>query len=235
MYKKITHTIVEEHFDHPIAGQIKKTIERSRITNNEILSENKFRADVHNYFQTYFNHLNSLINSTTGSQETFLIEFDNFFKTPWIDDLGNLTNPIYQTEFGEKINEAMRMMATTIFTGLQFIKEGKDYGSIMNRVNFITNDLSQTLQTFNNAWQYQITNTLLSGLFVDLLNMAKAKITKNTTQEQQLLQKITVNWAAFERVLVDGIIGQHPERFTKSMISSNTSAGNISNTNKDIM
>ena len=233
MYKKITHTIVEEHFDHPIAGQIKKTIERSRrsrITNNEILSESKFRDEVHSYFQTYFNHLDSLINSITGPQETFLIEFDNFFKTPWIDDLGNLTGPIYQTEFGEKINEAMRMMATTIFTGLQLIKEGKDYGSVFNRINFITNDLAQTLQTFNSAWQYQTTNGLINGLFVDLLNMAKAKMSKNTAQQQQLLQKITANWAAFEKILVDGIIAQHPGRFTKSMTSLSTT-----HTNKDIM
>lgn len=28
MYKKITHTIVEEHFDHPVSAQIKKTLER---------------------------------------------------------------------------------------------------------------------------------------------------------------------------------------------------------------
>lgn len=229
MYKKITHTIVEEHFDHPVANQIKKTIERSKITNSEILSESKFRADVHNYFETYIKHLTSLVNSMTGKQEDFLIEFDNFFKTPWIDSLGTMTNPIYQTEFGEKINEAMRIIATTVFTGLQFIKEGKDYGPIMNRVNFVTNDLSQTLSNFNNAWPYQSTNPLFNSLFTDIFNLAKAKMAKNSAQEQQLLQKITASWTAFENTLLNGIVNQHPERFTKSMTSLNTLS------NKDIM
>jgi hypothetical protein len=231
MYKKITHTIVEEHFDHPIGGQIKKTIERSGIPTSEILSESKFKADVHNYFETYINHLTSLINSTTGPQENFLMEFDNFFKTPWIDNLGTMISVIYQTEFGEKINESLRMIATTIFSGLQFIKEGKDYGPITNRVNFITYDLSQTLNNFNNAWSYQITNPLFNSLFMDLFALAKAKITKNTIQEQQLLQKITNSWSTFENLLIDGIIKQHPERFAKSMTSMNTS----SLSNKDIM
>lgn len=231
MYKKITHTIVEEHFDHPMASQIKKSMSRSKITNSEILLESKFKADVRNYFETYIKHLTSLVNSITGKQEDFLMEFDNFFKTPWIDDLGNITGPIYQTEFGEKVNEALRMIASTIFSGLQFIKEGKDYGPIMNRVNFIANDLSQTLNNFNRAWPYQSTNPLFNSLFTDLFGLAKAKMSKNSAQEQQLLQKISTSWSTFEKVFVDGIINQHPDRFTKS---ANTPATTY-NDSKDIM
>jgi len=230
MYKKITHNIVEEHFDHPIAGQIKKSMSRSKIPSNEILTEAKFKEDVHSYFENYLKHVKNLVNSVTGSQEDFLLEFENFFKTPWIDELGNMTKSIYQIEFGEKISESLRMMATTIFTGLQFIKEGKDFGSVYNRINFIANDLSQTLQTFNNQWAYTVTNPLFNSLFTDLFALAKAKVAKNTTAEQQLLQKITASWSTFENVLVDGIIKQHPERFSKAMTAMNTSYNN-----KDIM
>lgn len=230
MYKKITHNIVEEHFDHPIASQIKKSMSRSKIPTDEILSEPKFKEDVHSYFETYLKHLKDLVNSVNGTQEDFLLEFENFFKTPWIDDLGNMTKPIYQTEFGEKLNESLRMMATTIFTGLQLIKEGKDFGSVFNRINFITNDLSQTLQTFNNQWAYTTTNPLFNSLFTDLFALAKARVSKNTTLEQQLLQKITASWSAFENVLVNGIIKQHSDRFSKAMAASNASYSN-----KDIM
>ena len=231
MYKKITHTIVEEHFDHPIASQIKKSLSRSMIINNDILLESKFRADAHSYFESYLNHLASLINSVPGTQESFLLEFDNFFKTPWIDGLGNMVKPIYPTEFAEKLNEALRMITTTVFSGLQLIRDGKDTGLTFNRIQFITNELSQTLSTFNTAWQYQTTNALFNSLFADIFSLAKAKAAKNTTLEQQLLQKVATNWATFEKVFVDGVINQHPERFTKSTNAPAT----LYNNNKDIM
>jgi len=229
MYKKITHNIVEEHFDHPIASQIKKSMSRSNIPNNDILLESKFRADAHSYFESYLNHVVSLVNSVPGTQESFLLQFDNFFKTPWIDGLGDMVKPIYPTEFAEKLNEAFRMIATTVFSGSQLIKDGKDIGSTFNRMQFITNELAQTLNTFNNAWGYQITTNLVNPLFADIFNLAKAKVAKNTTLEQQLLQKISTSWSTFEKIFVDGVINQHPERFTKS---TNITATTY---NKDIM
>jgi hypothetical protein len=216
MYKKITHTIVEEHFDHPIASQIKKSLGRSKIVTNEVFLEDKFRADIHSYFESYINHLVALVNSVNGPQNNFLLEFDNFFKTPWLDDLGNMIKPIYPTEFAEKINEALRMMPTTIFSGLQLIQDGKDTGPTFNRMQFITNELAQTLSTFNNAWQYGTTSNLFNTLFTDVFNLAKARIAKNSTLEQQLLQKISTSWTTFEKVFVDGVIRQYPERFTKT-------------------
>jgi len=226
MYKKITHNIVEEHFDHPVASQIKKSLGRSKIVTNEIFLESKFRSDVHSYFESYISHLVALVNSVNGPQTNFLLEFDNFFKTPWIDDLGNLLKPIYPTEFAEKINEALRMIPTTIFAGLQLIQDGKDTAQVFNRVQFITNELAQTLSTYNSNWQYGTTNNLFNTLFTDVFSLAKARMAKNSTLEQQLLQKISTSWTAFEKVLADGVISQHGERFTKSTNTTATMSNN---------
>jgi hypothetical protein len=222
MYKKITHTIVEEHFDHPIASQIKKSLGRSKIVTNEVFSEDKFRADVHAYFVKYQNHLNSLINAVTSTDEELLTAFDNFFKTCWVDDLGNMTKPIYVSEFGERINETMRMTATSIFLSIQSLKMGKDSGFQFGRLQFIANEISQNLNNFNNLWQYQTVNTLFINLFTDMINRTKAKLAKNSSTELQLAQKNTESWDTFEKTLVNGIIAQHPERFTKPATMSNS-------------
>jgi len=216
MYKKITHTIVEEHFDHPIGGQIKKTLEKSKIVTNEIFSESDFRTKAHNYFESYINNIGSLVSATTGTDEDLMVAFDNIFKTAWIDDLGNMTKPIYPTEFGERINEVMRVIATGVLLGIQLIKTGKDSGQTANRIQFAINDLAQNLNNFNNAWQYGYVGPMLNSLVADLFNLAKALIAKNSSLEQQLTQHISSVWSNFEKVLVDGIITQHPERFNRT-------------------
>ena len=229
MYKKITHTIVEEHFDHPIASQIKKSLAKKTIT-NEVFTETKFRTDINNYLTTYINNIIALIGSVGGTDQDLLNNFDNFYKTAWIDDLGNMTKSIYFTEFGERLNETFRLIPTTIFSALQYIKDGKDYGSAGSRVQFIVNDLAQNLGNFNNAWNPQVITSLFNSLFSDFFALAKARIAKNTTLEQQLIQKINTSWATFEKAFADGIISQHPERFIKTT----TTIPTTSNT-KDIM
>lgn len=214
MYKKITHNIVEEHFDHPIASQIKKSMDnRSKLVTSEIFLEDKFRADAKAYFAKYQQHLNEIINAVTGTDEELLIAFDNFFKTPWVDDLGNMTKPIYATEFGERLNQAMRSIATSLFLSMQALKMGKDAGLGPGRLQFAAGDLVQNLNNFNNQWQYQTLNTLFTNLFTDIINRAKAKLAKNAVAESQLAQKNTESWNQFESILIDGIVNQYPERF----------------------
>ena len=234
MYKKITHTIVEEHFDHPIAGEIKKSISRSRIPNNEILSENKFRSDVSAYFASYMTKLNTMMNSVTGTEENLIVPFEELFKDCQIDTLGNLTKPIYSSEFGERINAAFRNIAISVLILVPLIKSGKDYSLVTNRFAFIFNDMAFTLSNFNNNWNFQQIQILFQNIMNEILNQVKARNKKDNIAEQAASQKITDYLSAFEQTLVDGIINQHPERFTRATTSSFVTP-KTSYTNNDIM
>lgn len=216
MYKKITHNIIEEHFDHPIANQIKKSLTRSKIVTDEIFLEDKFISDVHAYFMKYRAHMDSLINAINGTDDELLMAFDNFFRTCWVDDLGNMTKPIYVSEFGERLNEAMRFTASGIFLAIQSLKMGKDAGLQFGRLQFTANEFAQNLNNFNSAWQYPVITNLFTSLYTDMMNRAKARLAKNSQLEAQLAQKNDDSWNLFERTLVNGIITQHPERFSKS-------------------
>lgn len=229
MYKKITHTIVEEHFDHPIASQIKKSLSRSKLVNSEVLSEDKFRTDAHAYFLKYQEHLNSLIDTVNTTDEEFLTAFDEFFKTGWLDELGNMTKPIYSAEFGERLNEGLRLIVSTVFLAIQSIKIGKD-SSVFTRAQFIINEIAQNLNNFSNTqWPYLTIRPILEELLNNMTGRAKARVAKNTTLDAQLAQKNINSWDAFEKLLVNGIIRQHPERFSKTPMM--TTSQNI----KDIM
>jgi len=226
MYKKITHNIVEEHFDHPIASQIKKSMEKKTIT-NEIFSESKFRTDVNAYFEKYKSSLNSLITSSAGTDDEFLSAFDNIFKTAWIDDLGKLSNAIYFTEFGERINENMRMLATSLFLLLQSLKVGKEPNIYIIRMQFFANDMAANLNAFNPAWSFNVVNPLLTGLINDLSSQAKAKIAKNLTSEQQFAQKVDAGFDAFAKTLIEGMISKNPERFNRATVSRSFNDRNV--------
>lgn len=220
MYKKITHTIIEEHFDNPSAVGIKKSLKRSKMITNEVFSEPKFKEDVHTYITKYRDGLTSLVTASTGTDEDLMKAFDNFFKTTWVDDLGNMTKPLYVTEFSERLNEGFRIMVTGLFLAIQSMRMGKDSGLLFGRMQFASNEIAQDLNNFNTYWQYPIINTLFNNLLTDLMNRVKARIAKNATLEQQLELKNAESWAEFEKQFVTGILTQHPERFTQPVINA---------------
>ena len=60
MYKRVTHTITEEHFGHPMAAEIKHTLENQSEGIRPMLgatTADKFRADVNEYFTKMHQHL----------------------------------------------------------------------------------------------------------------------------------------------------------------------------------
>ncbi len=228
MYKKITHTIVEEHFDHPIANQIKKTMEKSKMITSEILSENKFRSDANLYFSTLQAKVRAMIDSVTGTEEALIVPFEDLFKNCQIDDLGNMTKHIYASEFGERLNESMRMLVITILLSVQNIKMGKDNSFVNGRFAYISNSLAQNLSNFNNKWDYQTVNGLIASIGTEIINEITARMKKDTNAENSAIQKLGYNFTTLEKYLVDGIVNQHPERFSKSLIAPKY-------TNDDIM
>lgn len=229
MYKKITHNIVEEHFDHPIASQIKKSMSRSKVTNNEVFSEIKFRSDINSWFENYKSRINSMINGATGTEEDLIKPFEEIYNNSWVDGLGNMTKPIYASELGERINSSFRSFPVTLLIVIQLLKTGRDITSISRRFAGAADDLRIALTNFNPAWASPAINLLLTTITTEMTNQVKARLKKDANAELQSSQKIAQAFTTFENEFVNGIISQHPERFTKVTTLSTTS------NNKDIM
>jgi hypothetical protein len=230
MYKKITHTIVEEHFDHPMANQIKKSMDKSKITTDEIFLESKFRSDTNSYIKMLQDKFSGMISSVTGTEEDLVTPFEDLFRDNKIDNLGNMTKPLYASEFGERINEAMRVYATSLLIIVQLLKYGKDITFASTRLNFASNDIAQVMSNFNNAWNYQIVNSLLTNLTAEMLKQIKAKLKKDAGADADAARNINQLFSTFESSFVNGIIAQHPDRFARP-----APIATLYNSSKDIM
>jgi hypothetical protein len=221
MYKKITHNIVEEHFDHPIAGQIKKTMERSTITNNVIFDENKFKSDVDAYFIKYKAKINEMINSITGSEESLITPFEEIFDNAWVDSIGNMTKPIYASELGERINSSMRNIPITLLIMIQMLRTGRDIALLSRRFPGAAQEIAAAMSGFNPLhWSNQGIDAVFTTITSEITNQVKARLKKDSAAEMQAAQKVATAFSTFENILINGIIAQHPERFSKGSLAT---------------
>lgn len=224
MYKKITHTIVEEHFSRSIENQIRSSLStneiRSQMPTTEIFDRNKFKNDVETYFKNYASKIISMTDATTGTEENLIIPFEELFKT--IDEAGNMTKPFYSSDLGERINLSLRSLALTTFIAVSNAKTGRDPQSNFARINLLPNDLAVLLSSFNTAWNVDTVRNTLTQLMTAMQTKIKARRDKNSALEQSANASITNLLTAFASLLADGIITQHPGRFASEIVATIT-------------
>ena len=93
MYKKITHSIVEEHFDHPMAAKIKAGLKPTRKVMRDFGDEDiifgrpttqtfnavVFKADLENYLNSYTQKIIQISDTITGTEEQLVVAFEELF------------------------------------------------------------------------------------------------------------------------------------------------------------
>lgn len=225
MYKKITHTIVEEHFDHPIANQIKKTLEKSKIVTNEVFDEATFKSDVESYFSTYLQNIIEMINASTKTEEDLMIPLERMFKDAWIDEFGNMTKAFYPIEFGEKFNESFRRIALTTFNLVQQIKAGLESRYVSDSFrNVISAELAGVMGNFNGNWNFAVLRPMLDSIGDQIVAMTKARVKKDSAAERLAADELSRLFTEFRQIFVDGLIAQHPERFNRTVTTYKSSS-----------
>lgn len=222
MYKKITHTIVEEHFDHPISAKIKSSIEKTRrasVPNTEIFDSDVFRSKVNSYFTNYSTSLIKIIDSMTGTEEELVSAFESAFAT--IDSIGEMMHPIYPMAFGERMNTDLRawMILTTI--GTQAAKVSQDNPYWKFRLGQISTDLANNLTYYNNLFAWPGTSTLTNNISTAITDKFTAKQSKNSVAEADATTRIVNLVKQLSDSLSENTIQRYPERFTTKTMSMN--------------
>jgi hypothetical protein len=220
MYKKITHTIVEEHFDHPIGGQIKKTIERSRVPTTEIFDEDEFKLEVANFFKNYKENLINIADASNGTEEELVNALESSLIN--IENFLTIFKKFYVTPPAERIGISLRLFPVLLVGAINQLKAGLDPAFWTNRISGqVVNDISAVLSALNQgAWNYNSVNSVWSDVVSNLILKIKAKIKKDAAQDQTATRMINSKLSDFEKILVDGIIKQFPERFTRKATDS---------------
>ncbi len=213
MYKKITHTIVEEHFDHPLGGQIKKTIDKSKIPTNEVFDEEEFRSDMTDYFKNYIEKIIEIADASTGTEEQLVSALEESLIN--LDLITTVLKKFYVTEYSERIGIAFRQLPIAIVGLIHQFKLGVDPQFSIDRLTYqIANEIASESSAINTSWDYNILYKLLTDITNNIVTKIKAKMKNDTTQDNNSTDIILSRFSEYEKMFVDGIISKNQERFT---------------------
>jgi hypothetical protein len=216
MYKKVTHTITEEHFGHPMAIEIKKAVDKKIIPHPkpklEPVSAEKFRSDVTAYFAGLNNRLSAIIAAIAADDSAALATAETAYFTE-ADVIGELYKPYYGIEFSERINNNMRtlgLLAITLARNIKFKVDTKDW---MNRLTQTADFIANLMYQFNNAWPTNINRDTWIQINDALLAQSQAAQNRDTTAINTAKEKSNTLMSVFANTFANGLIQQHPEKF----------------------
>jgi hypothetical protein len=218
MYKKVTRNIVEdiveEHFDHPSAPQLKKLMEKSYRSSIAPVNVNTFKANIKDYFTDYNKKMTAIITGVSGTVDDLTKAEEEMFAD--IDNIGNLTKPYYGIEFGEKLNQAVRGYALAMATVVNLVKSGLDIKNITNDriINILSNDLSKTMNSYNNDWAQPTIKSFWIQITNHWIEATKARMRKDSDTETASLENAGRVMDIFSNALASGIASQFADRFT---------------------
>jgi len=211
MYKKITHTITEEHFGHPVGAEIKKHVDKMKSAN--MPSSSQFKQDILSWFTNFNNKAQIVIDSMTDSKlDTAAVEADLFDQ---IDALGNELKNYYGIEAGERLNSQMRNAAVTLLRLVFLVKNNLDIKDVVtNRFDgIVTGEIVRLLYDINNDWNFNAVRPMVESLWSPWVERAKAKKANNDTAAATAANAAKEAFTKFANTLADGVVKQHPEMF----------------------
>jgi hypothetical protein len=207
MYKKITHTITEEHFDHPIAAEIKKHIDKTKSANLPTAAQ--FKQDVLSWFTNFNVKGQKVIDGVSDKNlDITTAEADLFDQ---IDALGNELKNYYGIEIGERFNTLMRTAAVSVIRLVFLMRNDMDIKDLQtNRFSgMISGELTTLLNSINNSWMPGTTRAAIDSLWNSWIEIAKAKKTGNEATLTTAKSNANAAFSAFADVLANGVIKQH--------------------------
>jgi hypothetical protein len=211
MYKKITHTITEEHFGHPVGAEIKKHVDKMKSAN--MPSASQFKQDVLSWFTNFNNKAQTVIDSMTDNKlDTAAVEADLFDQ---IDALGNELKNYYGVEAGERLNAQMRNAAVSLLRLVFLVKNNLDIKDVVvNRYDgIITGEILRLLYDINNDWNFTALRPTVESMWTAWIERAKAKKANNDTAAATALNAAKEAFTKFANTLADGVTKQYPEMF----------------------
>jgi hypothetical protein len=211
MYKKITHTIVEEHFEHPMAVNIAAGHKMGRHSLAEIMPKDQFKAFVDNYFIDFEGKLVQFADAAFDPSMDFQTALANVME---YEGLGDAMAQYYDVEFKERFNQQMgnQIMSLMYYWRNQIRKQ--DNTDTLSRFKQRPGYFSQLLNQYNNVYDRDVARAMLEDFFGEFITLGNAKFAKNAPNETAALDRIAAAGAKLSNYLANGLVQQFPELFT---------------------
>jgi len=211
MYKKITHTIVEEHFAHPMGVNIAAGHRLGRHSLTEIMPKEQFKAFVDNYFIDLEGKLVEFANAAFDESKDFQAALANAMD---FETLGDTMAKYYDIEFRERFNQQLSNQIMQLMYYWRNIIRKFDNTDTIARIKQGPVNFSTLMNQYNNYWDRDIIRTLYEEFFAEFLTLGDAKLAKNKVNETASLDRIAVAGSKLSNYLANGLIQQQPELFT---------------------
>ncbi len=215
MYKRVTHTITEEHFGHPMAAEIKHTLENQSEGIRPMLgatTADKFRSDVDAYFVSLHSKLTNIMSATeTGNMESLVAAETVYFDE--VDQIGKLMLPYYGIEFAERITQVFRGTGLSMIGITRNLKFKSDIKTLVERLNSNFDALDFLLNQFNNVWVSGTVKSTWVSIVDSLIAEASAIMNKDTSTSINEHTKAANLISAFSNTLANSVIQQYPNKF----------------------
>jgi hypothetical protein len=214
MYKKITHTIVEEHFDHPMGVGIAANVGLPKLGRHsvaEVMSSGQFKTYVDNYFMETEDKLVEFANATFDESLDFQSAIANAMN---YESLGNTLGKYYDIEFQERFNQNMGISIMQLLYYWRNSIRKLDNKETMTRIKNQAWAISQMMNQYNNYWDRDILRTLLDDFLGEFVNLGNAKLAKNKANETAALDRIAAAGSKLSNYVANGVIQQHSELFS---------------------
>jgi hypothetical protein len=173
MYKKITHTIIEEHFD----GADSDMIRMSMKLRQPAMTEQALRDFVTDYFNRYNDKMNMLISSVATPADITNISTELF---QMADEFGNHAKQFYGLEFGESFNSTNKSALVNYINAVMLAQQKKDTLFNKNRAYTLANDFASLFTIYNNRWLYNDILPVFTNWLVGYMDQIDALTQKNT-------------------------------------------------------
>lgn len=215
MYKKVTHTIIEEHFGHPLAPEIKHTLE-SGFGNPRpmyaIITVDKLKNDVSAYFTKLHQRVSGIATQTeTGNMDALLAEETAFFDE--VDDLGKMLLPYYGIEFSERLSQSLRAIGLSMTGIARNLKFKSDIRLLVDRLNSNFDNMDFLLNQFNNSWQLGAVKNIWTQIVESMVNETTAIINKDSSAAASANAQLAGRLASFAESFANSVVQQYPNKF----------------------
>jgi hypothetical protein len=230
MYKKITHSIVEEHFDHPLAAKIKSglrnsTAKRAKMyveegdegediifgrPTNEIFNKAEFTQNFESYISNYTQKLIQITDTTAGTEEQLVDAFDELFNM--VNNISDFLNPFYNRELGERTATSFRHIASSVTMISHTVKAGWDPTPWIQSLNSAAGIAE--FSNYNTSWSRLVIENIMKKFMIDIVNRIKAVKAQDQTTIDKTTQDVMTSMQEFKNLILNGITRQFPQRFT---------------------
>jgi hypothetical protein len=215
MYKKVTHTIVEEHFGHPAAAEIKHTLDAGYNDLRPMFSlttADNFRSEVSSYFTKMHQRLTGFATTTeSGDMDALLTEEIAFFSE--VDDLGLLLRPYYGIEFSERLSQIFRGVGLSMVGIDRNLKFKNDVRNQITNLDANFNGLDLLLNQFNNTWALGSAKNMWVPIRESLANEATAIMNKDNSAAVSARTQAAERLGTFATSFANSVVQQYPNKF----------------------